>query len=220
MQSVPKRTGKHWFSDENMIIAQYGIRRAKNLCELRGAGTVKDVWCVPLTILLILMLVACSPADSSSSSGIDENGQEGNRSANSLSGNSGTEGKKDVSEMSQNVIYLSAGNETFAVVLENNDAANALMELLQDGSVTISLNDYGGFEKVGALGTDLPADDAYMTTQAGDIVLYQGNQIVIFYGSNSWSYTRLGKINETEDLQAALGKGTVSVTFSLTEKAE
>ena len=67
------------FSDENMIIAQYGIRRAKNLCELRGAGTVKDVWCVPLTILLILMLVACSPADSSSSSGIDENGQEGNR---------------------------------------------------------------------------------------------------------------------------------------------
>lgn len=220
MQSVPKRTGKHCFLTKNMIIAQYGIRRAKNLCELRGAGTVKDVWCVPLTILLILMLVACSPADSSSSSGIDENGQEGNRSANSLSGNSGTEGKKDVSEMSQNVIYLSAGKETFAVALEDNDAANALMELLQDGSVTISLNDYGGFEKVGALGTDLPADDAYTTTQAGDIVLYQGNQIVIFYGSNSWSYTRLGKINETEDLQAALGKGTVSVTFSLTEKAE
>lgn len=220
MQSVPKRTGEHCFLTKNMIIAQYGIRRAKNLCELRGAGTVKDVWCVPLTILLILMLVACSPADSSSSSGIDENGQEGNRSANSLSGNSGTEGKKDESEMSQNVIYLSAGNETFAVALEDNDAANALMKLLQNDSVTISLNDYGGFEKVGALGTDLPADDAYTTTQAGDIVLYQGNQIVIFYGSNTWSYTRLGKINETEDLQAALGKGTVSVTFSLTEKAE
>ena len=217
---MPKRTGEHFFLTKNMIIAQYGIRRAKNLCELRGAGTVKDVWCVPLTILLILMLVACSPADSSSSSGIDENGQEGNRSANSLSGNSGTEGKKDESEMSQNVIYLSAGNETFAVALEDNDAANALMKLLQNGSVTISLNDYGGFEKVGALGTDLPADDAYTTTQAGDIVLYQGNQIVIFYGSNTWSYTRLGKINETEDLQAALGKGTVSVTFSLTEKAE
>lgn len=220
MQSVPKRTGEHCFLTKNMIIAQYGIRRAKNLCELRGAGTVKDVWCVPLTILLILMLVACSPADGSSSSGIDENGQEGNRSANSLSGNSGTEGKKDESEMSQNVIYLSAGNETFAVALEDNDAANALMKLLQNGSVTISLNDYGGFEKVGALGTDLPADDAYTTTQAGDIVLYQGNQIVIFYGSNTWSYTRLGKINETEDLQAALGKGTVSVTFFLTEKAE
>lgn len=217
---MPKRTGEHCFLTKNMIIAQYGIRRAKNLCELRGAGTVKDVWCVPLTILLILVLVACSPADSSSSSGIDENGQEGNRSANSLSGNSGTEGKKDESEMSQNVIYLSAGNETFAVALEDNDAANALMKLLQNDSVTISLNDYGGFEKVGALGTDLPADDAYTTTQAGDIVLYQGNQIVIFYGSNSWSYARLGKINETEDLQAALGKGTVSVTFSLTEKAE
>lgn len=217
---MPKRTGEHCFLTKNMIIAQYGIRRAKNLCELRGAGTVKDVWCVPLTILLILMLVACSPADGSSSSGIDENGQEGNRSANSLSGNSGTEGKKDESEMSQNVIYLSAGNETFAVALEDNDAANALMKLLQNGSVTISLNDYGGFEKVGALGTDLPADDAYTTTQAGDIVLYQGNQIVIFYGSNTWSYTRLGKINETEDLQAALGKGTVSVTFFLTEKAE
>lgn len=211
---MPKRTGEHCFLTKNMIIAQYGIRRAKNLCELRGAGTVKDVWCVPLTILLILMLVACSPADSSSSSGIDENGQEGNRSANSLSGNSGTEGKKDESEMSQNVIYLSAGNETFAVALEDNDAANALMKLLQNGSVTISLNDYGGFEKVGALGTDLPADDAYTTTQAGDIVLYQGNQIVIFYGSNSWSYTRLGKIDDLTGWEDALGSGDVTVTFS------
>ena len=215
---MPKRTGEHCFLTKNMIIAQYGIRRAKNLCELRGAGTVKDVWCVPLTILLILMLVACSPADSSSSSGIDENGQEGNRSANSLSGNSGTEGKKDESEMSQNVIYLSAGNETFAVALEDNDAANALMKLLQNGSVTISLNDYGGFEKVGALGTDLPADDAYTTTQAGDIVLYQGNQIVIFYGSNSWSYTRLGKINETEICRRLSEKEPFPLHFPLQKR--
>lgn len=119
--------------------------------------------------------------------------------------------------MSQNVIYLSAGNETFAVALEDNDAANALMKLLQNGSVTISLNDYGGFEKVGALGTDLPADDAYTTTQAGDIVLYQGNQIVMFYGSNSWSYTKLGRIDDLTGWEEALGSGDVTVTLSMEE---
>ena len=76
---------------------------------------------------------------------------------------------------------------------------------------------YGGFEQVGSIGSTLPTSDKQMTTKAGDIVLYSGNQIVIFYGSNSWSYTKLGCIsNKTVDeLTDLLGKGNITVTLSL-----
>ena len=80
----------------------------------------------------------------------------------------------------------------------------------------ILMSDYSGFEKVGALGTSLPASNSQTTTQAGDIVLYNGNQIVVFYGSNSWSYTRLGHIDNLTGWEEALGSGDVMVTFSLT----
>ena len=79
------------------------------------------------------------------------------------------------------------------------------------------MTDYSGFEKVGALGTSLPTSNSQTTTQSGDIVLYQGNQIVIFYGSNSWSYTRLGKIDDLTGWKDALGSGDVTVTFSMEE---
>ena len=86
---------------------------------------------------------------------------------------------------------------------------------MEQGPVTIAMSDYSGFEKVGPLGTSLPASNQQTTTQAGDIVLYQGNQIVIFYGSNSWSYTRLGHIGDLTGWEEALGGGDVTVTFSL-----
>ena len=77
------------------------------------------------------------------------------------------------------------------------------------------MRDYGGFEKVGPLGQSLPTSNSQTTTQSGDIVLYQGNQVVIFYGSNTWSYTRLGRIDNLSGWEEALGRGDVSVTFSL-----
>ena len=104
---------------------------------------------------------------------------------------------------------------TFTATLEDNAAVDALVEMMKQGPVTIQMRDYGGFEKVGALGTSLPASNSQITTQAGDIVLYQGNQIVMFYGSNSWSYTRLGTIDDLTSWTEALGSGDVSVTFSL-----
>ena len=70
----------------------------------------------------------------------------------------------------------------------------ALVEALRAASITYTARDYGGFEKVGALGRSLPASDSRITTQAGDVILYSGNQLVLFYGSNSWSYTRIGKM--------------------------
>ncbi len=112
---------------------------------------------------------------------------------------------------------VQVGDSTFTATLEENEAVDAFVEMMEQGPVTIEMNDYSGFEKVGSLGRSLPASNRQTTTQAGDIVLYQGNQIVIFYGSNSWSYTRLGKIDNLTGWEKALGSGDVIVTFSLGE---
>ncbi|MCC8098978.1 MAG: hypothetical protein LIO78_02795 [Clostridiales bacterium] len=107
------------------------------------------------------------------------------------------------------------GDSVFTATLEENEAVNALVAMMEEAPVVIEMNDYSGFEKVGPLGTSLPTSDSQTTTQAGDIVLYNGNQIVIFYGSNSWSYTRLGHIDDLTGWEEALGGGDVTVTFSL-----
>ncbi len=103
----------------------------------------------------------------------------------------------------------------FYATLEDNSAVNALIEMMENEPVVIRMRDYAGFEKVGALGKSLPASNRQITTESGDIVLYQGNQIVLFYGSNSWSYTRLGRIDNLDGWEEALGSKDVTVTFSL-----
>ena len=103
----------------------------------------------------------------------------------------------------------------FSATLEENEAVSALVEMMRESPVVIQMSDYSGFEKVGPLGASLPVNNSQTTTQAGDIVLYNGNQIVIFYGSNSWSYTRLGHIDDLTGWEEALGSGDVTVTFSL-----
>ena len=120
--------------------------------------------------------------------------------------------EEENSEMQMNV---QVGGSTFTATLEENTAVDALVEMMEQEPVTIQMSDYSGFEKVGPLGTSLPASNQQTTTQAGDIVLYQGNQIVMFYGSNSWSYTRLGHIDDLTGWEEALGRGDVTVTFSL-----
>lgn len=126
--------------------------------------------------------------------------------------------KNDHSTTEENTVEkmtLQIGNNTFTATLENNDAVDALVDMMREESVVIQMSDYSGFEKVGSLGTGLPASNKQTTTQSGDIVLYNGNQIVIFYGSNSWSYTRLGRIDDLSGWEDALGSGDVTVTFSL-----
>lgn len=117
--------------------------------------------------------------------------------------------------MQQNAFYVSVGGKTFSATLADNSGAQALKELLTVGDMTIQMSDYGGFEKVGSLGQSLPTENSQTTTQAGDIVLYQGDQIVIFYGSNSWSYTRLGKVDDLTGWKEAMGGEDIAVTFSL-----
>lgn len=112
-------------------------------------------------------------------------------------------------------LNLQIGSSTFTATLEENKAADSFAALMKSAPLVIQMSDYSGFEKVGSLGTSLPAGSHQITTQSGDIVLYNGNQIVIFYGSNSWSYTRLGKVDDLTGWEEALGDGDVSVTFSL-----
>jgi hypothetical protein len=102
--------------------------------------------------------------------------------------------------------------------LVDNSSTEALKELLAAGDITIDMSDYGGFEKVGSIGSNLPTNNVQITSEPGDLILYQGNQLVIFYAPNTWSYTRLGKINDVTqtELRSILGTGNVTVTLSLT----
>ena len=99
------------------------------------------------------------------------------------------------------------------VIWEDNESVRALAELASGSPVTVEMSMYGGFEQVGSLGTSIPRNDVQTTTQKGDIVLYSGNQIVVFYGSNSWSYTRLGRIDglSSSELEDLLGSGEVEL---------
>ncbi len=116
-------------------------------------------------------------------------------------------------------IKISVSGKTLPVKIENNDATKALVAALSTASITYEAQDYGGFEKVGNLGRTLPTSNAQITTQAGDVILYSGNQLVLFYGSNSWSYTRIGRIEygTLDELKSFLkaGQGNITVTLSL-----
>ncbi len=115
------------------------------------------------------------------------------------------------------IMKITAGETTFTATLAENSSAEALKELLAEGPLTINMSDYASMEKVGPIGTSLPRNDEQIDTGAGDIILYQGNSLVIYYGTNSWNFTRIGKIQDVtkEELLEAFGDGDVTVTFSL-----
>lgn len=118
---------------------------------------------------------------------------------------------------SQNKIYITIEGQTMSAVLADNNATKALTDKLAEGPITITMSNYGGFEKVGSLPWALPTSDSRITTGPGDIMLYTGNNIVIFYGENTWSYTRLGNL-ETSDpdkIRNFVGNGNKLVTISL-----
>ena len=122
----------------------------------------------------------------------------------------------------QTKVLLKVGGNTMTATLTDNEATRELTKLLEQGDITIRMSDYGGFEKVGALPQSLSTSNTQITTAPGDIMLYQGNQMVIFYGSNSWSYTRLGKIDgaTVSNLRQFLGNGDIVLTLSLESSTE
>ena len=113
-------------------------------------------------------------------------------------------------------MQMMIGETAVTVDWEDNASVEALKALAAEG-LTIEMSMYGGFEQVGSIGKDLPRDDQQTTTASGDIVLYSGNQIVVFYGSNSWAYTRLGHITDQTPAQMKelLGNGDVTITLSV-----
>ena len=121
-----------------------------------------------------------------------------------------------VKQAPEQTLHLAIDGTEVAVEWEDNESAHALNDLVSSEPLTVQLSMYGGFEQVGSLGTDLPRDDVQTTTDSGDIVLYSGDQIVIFYGSNSWDYTRLGRITDRSEAEMAelLGNGDVTITLS------
>lgn len=114
----------------------------------------------------------------------------------------------------QQKMKLKIGDREISVAWEENESVEALRKLLSSGPLVISMSMYGGFEQVGPIGTSLPCSDVQITTEAGDIILYSGNQIVVFYGSNSWAYTRLGHVAlSTVEMSELLSHGDVSITI-------
>ena len=124
-----------------------------------------------------------------------------------------------ISQSSQtgDMLKIEIGQETFTATLANNSSVDALKELLKDGPLTLKMSDYAGMEKGADLGVTLPQNNQQMNTTAGDIILYQGRTLVIYYDTNSWSLTPIGKINDLDEalLKETLGSGDVTVTFSL-----
>lgn len=159
-------------------------------------------------LLAVLGLSACgngsSPADSAPSP-----------SQSVISEQESSKSQDNSSSQEEPMLKITVGDQELLATFADNSSAEEFQDLLAQGPVTISMDDYGGFEKVGSLGTTLTRNDTRITTQPGDVILYQGNQITIYYGTNTWNFTRLAKINDSTDLQAKLGTGTVQVTFSL-----
>lgn len=116
-------------------------------------------------------------------------------------------------------LYITIGEETHTVTMEDNVGTRALVAALQTDNITYMAHDYGNFEKVGYIGQSFPTADHQITTSAGDIVLYNGDNICIFFGSNSWSYTRIGKLDNlsTDEVRRFVkaGEGELTITLSL-----
>lgn len=115
-------------------------------------------------------------------------------------------------------LTLSINHETLPVTWENNNTVQRLKTKLTDQSLTVNLSAYGGFEQVGSLGFTLPSQDQQLRATSGDIMLYNSNNIVLFFGSNNWSYTKLGHIDLSQsELDKLLNQDSVSITLSLSD---
>ena len=119
-------------------------------------------------------------------------------------------------EEEETMMQMKINDTPVTVAWEDNESVSALKELAAN-DLTIQMSMYGGFEQVGSIGQRLPSSDVQTSTSSGDIVLYSSNQLVVFYGSNSWAYTRLGHITDKtpEEMRTLLSNGNVTITLSV-----
>jgi len=125
---------------------------------------------------------------------------------------------KETSALQTKIKITINGNTKTATLVENSSTL-ALIELLKKGNVTVNTDDYGNFEKVGNFGSSLPQNNTQIDTVSGDIILYQGKSICFYYGNNSWNFTRLGKldISDEKEIREFLnaGKGKTEIVLSM-----
>ena len=159
--------------------------------------------------LLSIGLCACTSTGSTTDRTVSAQAEMGNAASTAETG-------IDDEEAAEMTLKMKIGDTTVQVEWEKNESAEALKKLCAYEPLTIKMSMYGGFEQVGSIGSRLPSNDRQTTTSAGDIVLYSGNQMVVFYGSNSWAYTRLGYITDktAEEMAELLGNGDVVITVS------
>ena len=158
-------------------------------------------------VVMILLLSGCGAAEQTGHSAPEETD-----SASETIVPESTEG-------TNRMFYAHVNGSVLSVLAADNSSADAFIDLLKAGDVTVDMRDYGSFEKVGPLGTTIPRNDEQITTEPGDVILYQGDQVTVYYDVNSWSFTRLGKVQRVSqaELKEILGDGDVTVTFSLSE---
>ena len=156
-------------------------------------------YAVVLIIAMAMLLTACSGSNEAQENEEPEQNTESTEEDNGMGS-----------------ITMKINDEEMTVTWEDNESVEALADLVSGSPLTIDMSMYGGFEQVGAIGTDLPSNDTNITTEPGDIVLYTGNNMVVFYGSNSWSYTMLGHIENksADELKDLLGSNDVKITLS------
>ena len=164
---------------------------------------IKRLLSVFIASMLLLTLFGCQSQPSSS--------------ANSTTAPDKTTSDSFPTEaITEQLLKIEVNGNTFYADFEDNSSAKALKEKLQAGTLTLEMEDYGGFEKVGDLPFSLPTNDENITTSTGDVVLYQGNKLTIYYDTNTWSFTKVAKIrNADSSLKSKLGEGQVTVKISL-----
>ena len=182
--------------------------------------SMKGFLALTAAVALLLSMTSCSNTEVPASEFTSVITSESTTSASAVLGTttevsaSDTAAQTESSETEAEMV-LRINDQVVQVEWEDNESVEALKELASNGTITIEMSMYGGFEQVGPVGTDLPRNDEQTTTSPGDIVLYSGDQIVVFYGSNSWAYTRLGNIQNMseEDLRSFLGSSDVTLTI-------
>lgn len=176
---------------------------------------MKPILSLILIIIIAALCIGCGSAQSAATAAPEPSQAPEAAPAEEVSI---TEQPKDSEEESEEAgtMLMKIGETDVNVAWEDNRSVAALKELARD-DLHIQMSMYGGFEQVGPIGQSLPREDSQTTTQAGDIVLYSGNQLVVFYGSNSWAYTRLGRIADksASELSELLGSGDVVITLTL-----
>lgn len=169
---------------------------------------------LPFLFFAFLSMTACSPYQEEPT--IPETPEHTENNGNDSTDDNDNENDEN---METNTLKLTVNGRTFTATLVDNSSTKALKERLAQGSVSIRMDDYGNMEKVGSLGFTLPQNNSRITTAPGDLILYQGSSFVIYYDTNVWSLTRLGKVDGVTTRQQMLdllgGSGSVTVTFSL-----